>query len=96
MCAIARTLSHGLAYVKGTRSWHWTLAAVAATSAPMPSVPVEDQSATEAAPNRAPLEERETQPCAACGETLAEVLQGRPGYCFVCAVHVACACSDDP
>jgi hypothetical protein len=34
--------------------------------------------------------------CLSCGESIGEIVKSRPEYCFVCAVHVVCACADEP
>jgi len=39
--------------------------------------------------------EREARACVACGEPIAELIEARPEHCFVCAVHVVCACADE-
>ena len=33
--------------------------------------------------------------CIACGELITWRVDARPEHCFLCAVHVVCACADD-
>lgn len=54
----------------------------------------EDESHAEPALRRASAERGQGN-CVACGEPIAEILEARPEHCFVCAVHVVCACADE-
>ncbi|HYQ04414.1 MAG TPA: hypothetical protein VER96_37330 [Polyangiaceae bacterium] len=54
-----------------------------------------DDSNTEFAPPRAAAAEAQRS-CVVCGEPIAVIIEARPEYCFVCAVHTVCACADEP
>jgi len=55
-----------------------------------------DESSAESAPRGAATSECRARICVGCGEPIREILEARPEHCFVCAVHVACACADEP
>ena len=57
----------------------------------------DDSSRTAGSESRAnERAEAQTLTCVACGELIAERIDTRPEYCFVCAVHVACSCASEP
>lgn len=59
----------------------------------MPSANLQGESSAKLAP---PGNAAAARNCVACGEPIEEVVEGRPEHCFVCAVHVVCACADEP
>jgi hypothetical protein len=43
-----------------------------------------------------PGETHERRACVECGEQFDPRFAKDGVYCFVCSVHIACACADDP
>jgi hypothetical protein len=56
--------------------------------------PVRD--GTPSALGAEPAAEDTPPACLGCKEPIREIVPNRPEYCFICAVHVVCACADEP
>jgi hypothetical protein len=73
----------------------WTPELIAANDPAMNRAQTPDESRAESTQRCVAPVEREFRTCVACGEPLTEILEARPEYCFVCAVHAVCACADE-